>query len=210
MHNAASSEPLDPRRYVELAPRAPEGPVDLRGLWRDETGEIELEIGFGRGMFLLERAKSAPHARLLGIEIKSKWAFKVAERAERDALHRVRVFGGDAREILPRLGPEHCLARVFVHFPDPWWKKRHTKRRLRGASTMEPIARLLAPGGELFIQTDVEERAQDFVTDLATHGGFELFDPPFVADQGYGARSNREKRAIADGLPIYRILARRR
>jgi tRNA (guanine-N7-)-methyltransferase len=81
---------------------------------------------------------------------------------------------------------------------------------LRGASTLEPIARLLAPGGELFIQTDVEDRAQDFVTDLCAHGGFDLADPPFVPDQGYGARSNREKRAIADGLPIYRILARRR
>jgi tRNA (guanine-N7-)-methyltransferase len=200
----------DPHRYLELAPRAPEGAVDLRALWHADAGDIELEIGFGRGMFLLERAKSAPEARLLGIEIKSKWAFKVAERAQRDALDHVRVFGGDAREILPRLGPERSLARVFVHFPDPWWKKRHAKRRLRGASTMEPIARLLATGGELFIQTDVEDRAQDFVTDLRAHGGFELSDPPFVPDQGYGARSNREKRAIADGLPIYRILARRR
>jgi tRNA (guanine-N7-)-methyltransferase len=203
-----SSEP-DPRRYLELAPRAPEGPVDLRSLWLTDAGEIELEIGFGRGMFLLERAKSAPSARLLGIEIKSKWAFKVAERAEREQFHHVRVFGGDAREILPRLGPEACLARVFVHFPDPWWKKRHAKRRLRGAATLEPIARLLAPGGELFIQTDVEDRAQDFVADLLAHGGFELSDPPFVADQDYGARSNREKRAIADGLPVFRILARK-
>lgn len=207
MSNAA--EP-DPRRYIELAPKAPEGAIDLRSLWPLDSGEIELEIGFGRGMFLLERARSAPEARLLGIEIKRKWAFKVAERAERENLHQVRVFGGDAREILPRLVPERGIARVFVHFPDPWWKKRHAKRRLRGASTMEPIARLLAPGGELFIQTDVEDRAQDFVTDIAAHGGFELSDPPFVPDQGYGARSNREKRAIADGLPIYRVLARRR
>jgi tRNA (guanine-N7-)-methyltransferase len=200
---------LDPRRYLELAPRAPEGAVDLRALWQGSSADIELEIGFGRGMFLLERAKSAPHVRLLGIEIKSKWAYLVAERARRESLEHVRVFGGDAREILPRLGPEASLTRVFVHFPDPWWKKRHAKRRLRGPSTLEPIARLLAPGGELFIQTDVEDRAQDFVSDIRAHGGFEIGEPPFVPDQGYGARSNREKRAIADELPIYRVLAHR-
>ncbi len=204
MEEAAS---LDPRRYLALAPRAPEGAVDLHALWRVEAGDIELEIGFGRGMFLLERAKSAPHSRLLGIEIKSKWAFKVAERAQREALHHVRVFAGDAREILPRLGPERSVTRVYLHFPDPWWKKRHAKRRLRGTGTLEPIARLLMPGGELFIQTDVEDRALDFVNDIRAHGGFEIGEPPFVPDQGYGARSNREKRAITDGLPIFRVLA---
>jgi tRNA (guanine-N7-)-methyltransferase len=201
--------PPEPRRYLELAPRAPEGAIDLRSLWQTESGGIELEIGFGRGMFLLERANSAPDVRLLGIEIKSKWAYLVAERARRQALHQLRVFAGDAREILPRLGPEQILTRVYVHFPDPWWKKRHAKRRLRGASTVEPIARLLMPGGELFMQTDVEDRARDFMTDIRAHGGFELGEPPFVPDQGYGARSNREKRAIADELPIYRILAHR-
>jgi tRNA (guanine-N7-)-methyltransferase len=202
-----AAESLDPRRYLALAPRAPEGAVDLPSLWRAATGDIELEIGFGRGMFLLERARSAPHARLLGIEIKSKWAFKVAERAQRDALHHVRVFAGDAREILPRLGPAQSVTRVYMHFPDPWWKKRHAKRRLRGTATLEPIARLLTPGGELFIQTDVEDRALDFVNDIRAHGGFEIGDPPFVPDQEYGARSNREKRALADGLPIFRVLA---
>jgi tRNA (guanine-N7-)-methyltransferase len=207
MNDAASA---DPRRYLELAPRAPEGAVDLRTLWNTGAGEIELEIGFGRGMFLLERAHAVPNSRLLGVEIKSKWAYKVAERAQRESLVQVRVFAADARELLPRLGPDHCLTRVFVHFPDPWWKKRHAKRRLRGTSTLEPIARLLSPGGELFIQTDVEERAQDFVTDIRAHGAFELPEQPFVPDQEFRARSNREKRAIADGLPIYRVLARRR
>jgi tRNA (guanine-N7-)-methyltransferase len=201
------ADALDPRRYLTLAPRAPEGAVDLRALWAVETGAIELEIGFGRGMFLLERAGSAPQSRLLGIEIKSKWAFKVAERAQREALPHVRVFAGDAREILPRLGPEQCVTRVYMHFPDPWWKKRHAKRRLRGSATLEPVARLLVPGGELFIQTDVEDRALDFASDIRAHGGFEIGEPPFVPDQEYGARSNREKRAITDGLPIFRVLA---
>jgi len=205
----APREP-SPHRYIELAPRAPEGPIDLALLWPGRAGEIELEIGFGRGMFLLERAQAAPSARLLGIEIKRKWAYLVSQRAARLELAGVRVFGADARELLPRIGPEHSLARAFLHFPDPWWKKRHGKRRLRGQHLLDPLARLLAPAGELFIQTDVEERAQEFVSELRAHPAFELPDEPFLVDHGYGARSNRERRAIADGLPVYRILARRR
>jgi tRNA (guanine-N7-)-methyltransferase len=145
---------------------------------------------------------------LLGIEIKSKWAYLVSQRAA--GLPRVRVFAADAREFLPRLRPAHSLARVFVHFPDPWWKKRHVKRRLGGQESLDSIANLLAPGGELFIQTDVEERAQDFVRDLRAHEAFELPAQTYIVDHAFGARSNREKRAIADGLPVYRISALRR
>ena len=203
------SEP-SPRRYGELAPKPPDGPIDLRTLWTERHGDIEVEIGFGRGMFLLERAQAAPNARLLGVEVKTKWAYLVSERAKRLGLSRVCVFGSDARDVLPRLTPLGSVARVFMHFPDPWWKKRHAKRRLRGRDTLDPIAGLLQSGGEIFIQTDVEDRAQDFVTDLRAHEAFEVPDPPFVVDHAYGARSNREKRAIVDGLPIYRVLAYRR
>jgi len=205
--SAVHVEP-DPRRYQQLAPAAPDGAIELATLWRD-AGELELEIGFGRGMFLLERAQAAPGSRILGLEIKRKWAYLVGERAQRLGLSNVRVFGADAREVLPRLMPQACLARVFIHFPDPWWKKRHEKRRLRGPSTFDPLARLLRPGGQLFIQTDVEDRAQTFLDDVREHGGFHVPDAGFVDDNPFQARSNREKRAIADGLPIYRILVTR-
>lgn len=206
-------EEPDPRRYVKLAPAPPAvGPIDLYSLvaGRGRDATYELEIGFGRGMFLIERAQAAPGSALIGIEIKRKWAYLVAERAAKLGLDNVRVFGADARDVLARLAPDASFARVFMHFPDPWWKKRHAKRRLSGQAMFDPIARLLAPHGELFIQTDVEDRAQGFVADLREHGGFELPADDYIAENPYNARSNREKRAISDGLPIYRILARRR
>jgi tRNA (guanine-N7-)-methyltransferase len=210
---AAHAEP-DPRRYQGLAPAPPEGQITLAELWPSVAvagaGDIELEIGFGRGMFLLERARAAPQARILGIEIKRKWAYLVEQRAQKLGMAHVRVFGADALDVLCRLGPDAGLARVFMHFPDPWWKKRHAKRRLRGPSLFEPVARLLRPGGELFVQTDVEDRAATFLDDLREHGGFTVPDGDFVVDNPYEARSNREKRAIADGLPVYRILVTRR
>ncbi len=197
------------RRYVALSPAAPEGPLGLVELLPG-SGDIEVEIGFGRGRFLLDRAGVAPASRLLGIEVKRKWAYLVAERAKSLGLANVRVFGGDARDILLRLGPDGSVARVFMHFPDPWWKKRHAKRRLRGNELLDPIARLLRVGGELFIQTDVEERAEVFLADLREHSAFEVKDPGYVVENPYGARSNREERAIADGLPVFRIVALRR
>lgn len=210
---AASDSPRiepDPRRYIALAPAAPEGEITVAGLWPDGAdADLELEIGFGRGMFLLERAVAAPASRVLGIEIKRKWAYLVEQRAKRERLDNVRVFGADARDVLARLGPERCMARIFMHFPDPWWKKRHAKRRLRGASFFDPAARLLRTGGELFVQTDVEDRAETLLEDLRSHGAFSLPEVGYAAENPYGARSNREKRAISDGLPVYRIIATR-
>ena len=208
-----SRQEPDPRRYLAMAPAPAPGPIDVQGLWPHapaNAGDIELEIGFGRGMFLLERARVAPDSRLLGIEIKRKWAYLVDQRAQRQGLRNVCVFGADARDILLRLQPSGRLARVFMHFPDPWWKKRHAKRRLRGPSTFDPAARLLRSGGELFIQTDVEERAETFLADLREHEAFDVPELGYCADNPYKACSNRERRAIADGLPVYRILVRRR
>jgi tRNA (guanine-N7-)-methyltransferase len=211
-HDDASHAEPDPRRYVQLAPEPPAGPIQLATLWPNvaDLREFELEIGFGRGMFLLERARAAPSSGIVGIEVKRKWAYLVDQRAKRLGLSNVRAFGADARDVLQRLQPDAGLARMFMHFPDPWWKKKHAKRRLRGAGTFGPAARLLRPGGELFIQTDVEERAHDFVTDLRADPCFEVSDTCYIADNPFGARSNREKRAIADGLPVYRILVVRR
>jgi tRNA (guanine-N7-)-methyltransferase len=196
-----------------MARRAPEGPLPFDALLPGE-GPRELEIGFGRGRFLLERARAAPGSRLLGIEIKAKWGHLVEERRKREGLAHVVALAGDAREILPRLGPDGALQRVFLHFPDPWWKKRHAKRRVLDDDFLDQVARLLAPGGELFVQTDVEDRAVQMRERIEAHGpeearSFEL-RPGFDGPNPYGARSNREARADEDHLPVYRVLAVRR
>lgn len=200
-----------PIRYEEMAPTFEDGPVDLSAIV-EGAGPLELDIGFGRGRSLLERASAHPEARVIGVEIKAKWAFKVAERLEERGLANARAFRADARELLRRAGPEGCLARVYVHFPDPWWKKRHGKRRVVTPPLLDDLARLIAAGGELFVQTDVEDRAEGYEALIAEHpafepageGGYRIGDNPF------GARSNREVRAEEDGLPVYRLLARRR
>ncbi len=201
---------MDPRRlYREQAPRAPEGPFSLQTLI-EGTGPIELDIGFGRGLSLFERAEAAPESRIVGIEVKTKLAYKAAERIERRGLRHVAVLCGDAREILKRAGPERSVRRAALHFPDPWWKKRHGKRRVVGPALLTELARLMVPGGEIFVQTDVEDRAAQYVEALRETPGFTLASPTgYVDDNPFRARSNRERRAIEDGLPVWRILAER-
>lgn len=201
----------DPRRlYRERAPRAPEGRFSLEELL-EGCGPIELDIGFGRGLSLFERAEAAPLSRIIGIEVKAKLVYKVDRRLRTRGLANVAVMQGDAREILKRAEPSGSVRRVAVHFPDPWWKKRHDKRRVLGDALWTELGRLMQPGGELLIQTDVEHRAAQYLDQLRRHPQFSLAAPGgYIDENPFRARSNRERRAIEDGLPIWRILAVRR
>jgi tRNA (guanine-N7-)-methyltransferase len=203
-----------PRSYAD-APRLPEtehvellGPV-VRGEW------LEVELGPGRGGFLIERAAAEPRAALVGLEIRRKWAAIVDARlAKLGHASRARVFAEDARFALPRVTPDASVRRFFSHFPDPWWKKRHQKRIMLSPGLVGEVARLLEPGGELFVQTDVEERASQVESALLADARFApAGDAPGsarLADNPYVARSPRERRAMADGLPIFRVRFTRR
>jgi tRNA (guanine-N7-)-methyltransferase len=194
------------------APRLPEGTtLDPRLLFEERAGPrrvVELEIGPGRGGFMLERVAAIEGVCLLGLEIRRKWATLVDERlAALGYAARARVFAEDAKLVLPRF-TQASFARVFVHFPDPWWKKRHHKRLLLSPAVAAELWRVLEPGGELLIQTDVPERAEAYGAILAQAGGFEVrLGPADPADNRYLARSPRERRAIADGLPVWRLQA---
>ena len=195
--------------YRDEAPRAPEGRFLLENLI-EGSGPIELDIGFGRGLSLFERAAAAPESRLIGIEVKTKLAYKVNERLQKRELLNVAILCGDAREILKRAEPTRSVQRVALHFPDPWWKKRHDKRQVIAEALLAELHRLMKPGGELFIQTDVEHRAEQYVAQLRETAGFTLASHSgYVEANPFDARSNREKRAIEDGLPVWRILATR-
>jgi tRNA (guanine-N7-)-methyltransferase len=180
-----------------------------------ETDPIEIEIGGGRGAFAFERIAADPSVRLLGLEVRRKWAAIVDRRLVAAGLGgRARVFAEDARLALPRLRPDGRVRAVFLHFPDPWWKKRHEKRLVLGDVVQREIERLLMSGGELFVQTDVEHRFEQYRAFLDAREALEpagdRAGDPVLAENPYRARSPREKKAIEDGLPIHRLRYRRR
>lgn len=199
-----------PKSYAH-APRLPEGPVSLPSLVGDR-GPLLLEIGPGRGRFALEFCAMRGEWRVLALEIRRKLAFVLDERMKRKGLAtRARCFAEDAREALPRLGPDAAVDAVAIHFPDPWWKKRHHKRMVVGDALVNELARLVKPGGVVLLQTDVIERAEAYHPRFAEHRSFESVGAPYVDESPFApARSNREAIAVEDGLPVYRMVFRRR
>ncbi len=201
----------DPRLRYARAPRLPEeGRVDVGRLLETLCPRLEIEIGPGRGGFMMDRLANREDVGMVGLEVKRKWVTIVNERLDRAGLGaRGQVFAEDARLALPRLQPDATVAAFFLHFPDPWWKKRHRKRLVLGPSLLDEVARLLRPLGELFVQTDVEERAALYEAEIDAHAAFaSAGDAPGSArltENPYQARSHRERRAIDDAIPIYRL-----
>jgi tRNA (guanine-N7-)-methyltransferase len=213
------SEPASSRSPYAAAPRLPSGEgltaAEILGLPQAANAQprLELEIGPGRGGFILERLTADPYVCIVGLEIRLKWASLVDERV-RSSGHgaRGRVFAEDIRAALPRFSPG-SLARVFIHFPDPWWKKRHAKRRLAQSDVMDQLARALSTGGELFVQTDVWDTARAYREAIEALPGFaphgDVDGSPLLAENPSGARSPRERRVMADGMPVTRLRYRR-
>jgi tRNA (guanine-N7-)-methyltransferase len=209
MSAASNTKPPRPNPYAHC-PRLPDTePLELAELVKPGF-PVELEIGPGRGGFLFERLAAVPDLCMIGFEIRRKWATIVDDKLRAHGLGpRARVFSEDARTALPRL-PAASLARIYIHFPDPWWKKRHEKRLVVNPTLLPEVVRTLVPGGELFVQTDVEDRAAEYEAAISAASGLvPVPGGPRLAENPFLARSPREHRAIKDGLPIHRLLYRK-
>jgi tRNA (guanine-N7-)-methyltransferase len=118
-----------------------------------------LEIGFGGGEHLLWQARHNKDVQLIGCEPFEDGVVKVLTGIERDALSNIRIHMGDARDVL-RMLPDRSIARVFILFPDPWPKKKHRKRRIVNAETLKLLSRVMGPGAELRLATDIGDYAR--------------------------------------------------
>ena len=129
---------------------------------------LELEIGVGKGRFLLESAEAHPDTGFLGIERARKYVLLAAGRAARCGLGNVRLLHTTAEDALFRCSAESTFAAIHVYFPDPWPKHRHRKRRFFRAETARRMAEVLAPGGFLLVKTDHREYAETIGAVLAS------------------------------------------
>jgi tRNA (guanine-N7-)-methyltransferase len=174
--------------------------------------EIEVELGCADAQFLFERAALLPEVIPIGVEIREDLVAEVNARA-RKLGSPVRVLYSHANLDWPHLFPAGALARVFVNFPDPWFKRRHRKRRVVDAPLACALARSLRPGGELFFQSDVWSVALDALAVLEAEPLFENQAGPWSfwkAGNPYGVRSRREEGCAEEGAPVWRMLYRTR
>ena len=121
--------------------------------------EVWLEIGFGGGEHLLWQAAANPGAGFLGCEPFEEGIAKVVTAIDEKAMPNIRLYADDARNLLRWL-PEASVAKAFVLFPDPWPKRKHAKRRLFSVATLKLLARVLKPGAELRLATDIGDYAR--------------------------------------------------
>jgi tRNA (guanine-N7-)-methyltransferase len=166
------------------------------------TNPVEIEVGFGKGLFLLTQGAARPDTNFLGIEIERKYVLMTAARLAQRNLGNVKLACTEARWFLQERVVESSVSALHVYFPDPWWKKRHQKRKLFTRAFAEQCARVLKPEGRLHFITDVEDYYKSTLEMLADVSALRPLPTP--QDEGY--RTNFERKYRAEGRAIYRAL----
>lgn len=178
-------------------------PLDLER-WCPGSRPWELEIGFGKGRYLLARAEAEPEGRFLGIELVSRYFHLAGRRAGRRGLDNVLLLRGEALYLLSACLPERFAAAVHVYFPDPWHKSRHHKRRLFDPETVDLVLGPLVVGGKIYFASDHLAYAEEVEALLDSHPALSL-----ERRSGWpeGPRTNYEAKYVREGRPILRLEA---
>ena len=169
---------------------------------------VELDCGFGRAEFILERARQRPDVELVGLELRRYLIEKARRRIEETGLPTVHVFLANVKEHLPILFKPGMLHKAYIHFPDPWTqRRRHRKRRMVDAQLVDTLHGLFVAGGEVHLMTDKGEVAQEMRSLFEAHGGYEnaCGAGQFCAESTTGIRTREEQYYIRRGERIYRL-----
>jgi tRNA (guanine-N7-)-methyltransferase len=199
---------LDPaldlsRHYREVAelPR----PFEMAKLF-GESRPLEVEVGSGKGLFIAGAAQQTPGHNFLGIEVARKYARYAAARLHKQDAVNAMMICGDALALFRDWFPGAGLAAVHVYFPDPWWKKRHKKRRVLNAEFLRDVERTLVAGGRLHFWTDVEEYFQTTLELISKtvklQGPLPVEEKAAEHDLDY--RTHFERRTRKNEEPVYR------
>ncbi|GAB4111755.1 MAG: hypothetical protein Kow00105_20320 [Phycisphaeraceae bacterium] len=206
------------------------GTIELRQWFKDGEGNlpdparpIELEIGSGKGTFLVQQAKLNPGVDYLGIEwAKAFWRY-AADRVRRHGLENVRLLRCDAAVFIRHYVSDQTFRQVHIYFPDPWPKKRHHKRRLIQAPFLRELHRVLVPmsaAGEadavtarVRIATDHEDYFQwmrEHTEQVADLFEVEPFESPESAGEGELVGTNFERKYRQEGRSFYGMVLKKR
>jgi len=166
-------------------------------------GAWEVEIGFGKGRYLLRRALAEPGARFLGIELAEQYFGVLVARARRRGAKNLLAIRGEAQTVLSAVLPRGFARAVHVYFPDPWPKVRHERRRLFDVASVDLVLGLLAPGGTLWFATDYLAYGEAVEALLRGHPAATV--RRHAGPWPEGARTNYEAKYEVEGRPILRL-----
>ena len=201
-HQAGLIEQLLPHLALDIDAEAP---ADARDIFDPAAQDVRLEIGFGGGEHLAAEAQSFPTIGFIGCEPYVNGMAKILAQIEAANIGNIRLFAGDAAELLAWL-PEDSLSRIDLIHPDPWPKRRHWKRRFVQDRTIAAMARVLKPNGEFRFVCDIDDycawtlshlaRSQDFVWLAERADDFRQPWPGYTMTR-YGRKAAREGRKAA-------------
>jgi len=176
------------------------------------SGPVHIEVGSGKGAFLLNQAKAQQDVNFLAIEWASKYYRYAVDRIGRWGLTNVRIIRTDAVDFIAKSVPADSIECFHIYFPDPWPKKRHHKRRFINSANLEQLMRCLKKGGLIKIATDHAEYFQQIQYVLSEPGDkLEKIDflTPNGTNDGEWVGTNFERKYIREQRPIYTIAARK-
>lgn len=208
--------PRKTRLMDELLPRlrldleAPP-PASLAKLFARPVSQIWLEIGFGAGEHLAWQAAANPDIGFIGCEPFINGVAALLGEIDTDGLANIRIWDGDAREVLDWLG-DGSLDRVFILYPDPWPKTRHHKRRLISPQTLDALARVMKPGAQLRIGSDIDDYVRATLEAVFAGGHFEwLAERPgdWRTRPPDWPQTRYEKKALREGRKGHSLIFRR-
>lgn len=170
------------------------------------SNPVELEIGTGRTHYLFERADRNPDHNMVGIEWKLRWVAQANRKIAREGIKNVYAIHANAWVMTAKMFAPQSLENVSIQFPDPWWKKRHQKRRVINDEFTDILVDRLKPNGTFFIQSDVKTLLEGYMEILEKHSNLENLAGVglLYPENPMNAQSHREKKVLEGGLPVYR------
>jgi tRNA (guanine-N7-)-methyltransferase len=195
---------------IMVPPPAPGEMLDFAAMFGGPRA-VEMEIGTGKGGFLLSRARAHPERGFLGLEWASKIYRYAADRMARWGVANVRLMRADARHLMIHHVPPGSLTMLHIYHPDPWPKKRHHKRRLIQPAFVAAAVEALVPGGRIAIQTDHAEYFEHIRNVI--HAEPRLAEVPFdVPEAGViegRVQTNYEIKYLREGRAIFQLAGER-
>ena len=167
---------------------------------------VVLDIGCGRGLFLVNASADNPRINYLGLEIDYCEGRRAATRLLKRKQSNARVLGGDCRIVLSKLLPPASVSAAHVYFPDPWWKTRHRKRRLFTKDFVTLLARIVQPCGCVHSWSDVAEYFDVICGLMDEHPDFCEMTAPVEREPQHDMdyRTSFERKKRRQGFPVYR------
>jgi tRNA (guanine-N7-)-methyltransferase len=170
------------------------------------TMPLEIEVGSGKGLFMLNASVANPLHAFVGIEIIHKYARFAASRLAKHGICNAKMINANGIDLFAKRIPSESVEAVHVYFPDPWWKKRHRRRRVMTEQFVADVFRALVPAGRLHFWTDVEEYFVSTLQMIAADFDFE--GPIHVEEQAplhdLDFRTHFERRVRQNDLPVHR------